>query len=84
MAKIEHDLTDLKGKPVTMCKDQSKGGGLVFLLPHKDYPHIKDLSMMQGRPPKPLMDCNGLDCGVKDLDDRNSTEEEINYQIELF
>lgn len=83
MAQVEHELTDLKGKPITMCKDQSKGGGLVFLKPHEDYPHIKDLSMMKGREPKPLMDCNGLDCGVKDLDERIETENEINYQIEL-
>lgn len=84
MAKVEHDLTDLKGEPVTMCKDQSKMGGLVFLKPHKDYPYIKDLSMMKGREPQPLMDCNGLDCGVTDLDERNPTEKEINYQVKLF
>ena len=84
MAQIEHDLTDLKGEPVTMCKDQSKGGGLVFLKPHKDYPNIKDISMMKGREPQPLMDCNGLACGVTDLDERNPTENEINYQTELF
>lgn len=84
MAQIEHDLTDLKGEPVTMCKDQSKGGGLVFLKPHKDYPNMKDISMMKGREPQPLMDCNGLACGVTDLDERNPTEKEINYQTELF
>ncbi len=28
MANIEHELTDLKGEPVTICKDQSQGGGL--------------------------------------------------------
>ena len=84
MAQIEHDLTDLKGEPVTMCKDQSRGGGLVFLKPHPDYPNIKDISMMKGRDPKPLMDCNGLSCGVTDLDERNPTENEINYQTELF
>jgi len=84
MAKVEHDLTDLKGEPVTMCKDQSEGGGLVFLKPHPKYPHIKDISMMKGREPKPLMDCNGLDCGVTDFDERNPTENEINYQMELF
>lgn len=60
MAAIEHDLTNLKGEPVTICKDQSKGGGLVFLKPHPDYPHMKDLSMMKGRPPGKLMECNGF------------------------
>ena len=84
MAKVEHDLTDLKGEPVTMCKDQSKEGGLVFLKHNTKYPSMKDISMMKGREPKPLMDCNGLDCGVKDLDERNPTENEINYQHTLF
>lgn len=83
MAIIEHELTDLKGKPVTMLKDQSKGGGLVFLKPHPDYPNIKDISMMKGRPPKPLTDCNGY-CGISDLE-RNPTEKEINYvQLDCF
>jgi len=84
MAKVEHDLTDMKGEPVTMCKDQSKGGGLVFLSPHPKYPNIKDISMMKGREPQPLTDCNGLACGVTDLDERNPTEKEINYQTKLF
>jgi len=84
MAQVEHDLTDMKGEPVTMSKDQSKGGGLVFLKPHKDYPLMKDISMMKGREPKPLMDCNGLACGVTDLDERNPTENEINNQTKLF
>lgn len=77
MAKVEHELTDLKGEPVTMLKDQSKGGGLVFLKPHPKYPGIKDISMMSGRPPKPLVECNGF-CGVNDLV-RNVTEKEINF-----
>jgi len=84
MAKIEHELTGMKGEPVTMLKDQSKGGGLVFLKPHKDYPEIKDITMMKGREPQPLTDCNGLACGVTDLDERNPTENEINYQTSLF
>lgn len=63
MAEREHYYTNLKGKPVTICKDQSKGGGLVFLKPHPDYPEIKDLSMMKGRQPEPLMECNGF-CNI--------------------
>jgi len=82
MAEMEHRITDDKGKPVTMLKDQSNGGGLVFLKPHPDYPQIKDISMMKGREPKPLMECNGF-CGVNDLE-RNPTEKEINYQQTLF
>lgn len=77
MAQTEHELTDLKGEPVTMLKDQSKGGGLVFLKPHKNYPNIKDISMMQGRPPKPLIECNGF-CGSNDLI-KNETENELNF-----
>jgi len=88
MAEMEHKLTALKGKPVTMLKDQSNeakksGSQLVFLKPHKEYPFIKDLSMMKGREPKPLFECNGF-CGVNDLDERKSTEKEINYQLEMF
>lgn len=78
MAAVEHDLTNIAGKPVTMLKDQSNGGGLVFLIPHKDYPHIKDISMMKGRPPKPLVECNGF-CGTNDPSEKNDTETEINY-----
>lgn len=77
MAKVEHELTDLKGEPVTMLKDQSKGGGLVFLKPHPKYPNIKDISMMKGKEVKPLMECNGF-CGTNDLN-KNETENEINY-----
>lgn len=86
MANMEHELTELKGEPVTMLKDQSKGGGLLFLKPHKDYPEIKDISMKKGREVKPLLECNGF-CGVNDLDVRSETEKEINFadnQIDMF
>lgn len=66
MASLEHELTNIKGEPVTICKDQAKGGGLVFLKPHPDYPSMKDISMMKGRMPKEnLMECNGF-CSTKD------------------
>jgi hypothetical protein len=77
MAKVERELTDLKGSPVTMLKDQSKGGGLVFLKPHPNYPQLKDLSMMKGREVKPLIECNGF-CGTNDLN-LSETMNEINY-----
>ena len=83
MANMEHELTDVKGKPITMLKDQSKGGGLVFLKPHKDYPDMKDISKMKGREPKPLFDCNGM-CGINDLEERSETEKEINMQLDIF
>lgn len=79
MASREHRYTDMTGKPVTMLKDQGKGGGLVFLKPHPDYPFMKDISMMNGRPSKPLIECNGF-CGTNDLIPKNKTENEINYQ----
>ena len=82
MAKMEHKLTDMKGKPVTMLKDQSKGGGLVFLKPHPNYPTIKDISMMKGREPKSLVECNGF-CGTNDLQPRKEEDNEINYQMEF-
>lgn len=60
MADREHEITNLKGQPVTICKDQSKGGGLVFLLPHPKYPNFKDLSMMSGRQPENLVECDAF------------------------
>jgi hypothetical protein len=80
MALIEHKLTDLKGQPVTMLKDQGKDGGLVFLEPHPDYPNMKDISMMKGKEPKPLMECNGF-CATNVLD-KSETESEINYEYD--
>lgn len=89
MAVVEHELSDRKREPVTMLKDQSneakalvkntgdKTMAFVFLVHNPKYPHIKDISMMSGREPKPLNDCNGF-CGVDDLE-RNDTENEINY-----
>jgi hypothetical protein len=77
MAKMEHDLTDKKGEPVTMLRDQGKEGGLLFLLPHPKYPDVKDISMKKERPLKPLFECNGF-CGTNELE-KNVTESEINY-----
>lgn len=77
MAEEEHYLTNIKGQPVTMLKDQSKTNpGLVFLKPHPAYPEIKDISQLKGRPPKPLMDCSGF-CGVGDVGG-NDTIKELN------
>lgn len=85
MAKIEHELTDLKGHPVTMLKDQSsaakglhKYADLVFLKKHPGYPN-KSIDEMKGREPEPLTDCNGF-CGVNDLNKRSAAEMEINFE----
>jgi hypothetical protein len=71
MAELEHMLTNLKGEPVTILKDQSKkakasGDVLVFLKKHPDYPRLKDITMMKGKYPEPLMECNGF-CGTNDI-----------------
>ncbi len=55
----------------------------MFLKPHKDYPNLKDISMMKGREPEPLFECNGF-CGVNDLEERKESEKEINYQMDIF
>ena len=65
-----------------MLKDQSKEGGLVFLKPHPDYPTIKDISMMKGREPEPLFECNGF-CGTNDLTPRKKSEADINIEGQL-
>lgn len=83
MAEMEHKLTEMKGKPVTMLKDQSneaKTNGVwnVFLLKNSNYPNIKDLSDMRECNVVPLFECNGY-CGINDLDKRNPTELELNF-----
>jgi 3'-phosphoadenosine 5'-phosphosulfate sulfotransferase (PAPS reductase)/FAD synthetase len=92
MAKIEHDLTEIRGYQVTMLKDQSKEAkakiketedkraGLVFLKKHKDYPYNKCIDDMQGREPEPLTDCNGF-CGVNDLIDVKAKEDQLNFEV---
>lgn len=71
MASMEHKLTNKKGSPVTICRDQSKKAKnekntLIFLKPHPKYPNIKDISMFKGREPETLIECNGW-CGSNDL-----------------
>ena len=75
MAELEHELTGLKGDPVTMLKDQSaaakdlaqdyKPSQFVFLKKHPKYKN-KCIDDMTGREVEPLVDCNGF-CGVNDL-----------------
>ena len=79
MARIEHDLTDAKKTPVTMLRDQTgKMKRPLFLKPHPDYPNIKHIMQMNGRPPTPLMECNGF-CFTNDLSKRSPTINEINF-----
>lgn len=91
MAEMEHYLTDLKGEPVTMLKDQSKEAkakvkatglkwkAFIFLKPHKDYPELICIDDKPRQKVKPLFECNGFGCAVNDLEPRNETENEINY-----
>lgn len=62
MADLEHELTNKKGKPVTICKDQSGSDGhkLVFLKPHPDYPEIGHIGQMKGIEPTPIPECFGF------------------------
>lgn len=91
MAEMEHNLTALKGVPVTMLKDQSyeaknnvkihedKSRAFVFLVKHPDYPHIKCLDDMKAQKVEPLFECNGF-CGLNDLSPRLESELDINYE----
>jgi len=93
MAEMEHKLTDLRGEPVTMLKDQGKEASqvvaesndswrrLVFLKRHKDYPELKCIDDMKQMDVVPLVDCNGF-CGTNELNARSATEQEINYAKE--
>jgi len=86
MAAMEHALTNLKGKPVCMLKDQSKaakasGNELVFLKKHEFYPNLKCIDEMPDCKVEPLFECNGF-CGVNDLSPRNKTEQDINFEKE--
>ena len=91
MARIEHELTDLKGSPVSMLKDQTKESIKMakelnmgrrymplFLKSHPKYPEIKTVMDKEVKPIEPLKDCNGF-CGIDDLVTKSKTEEEINH-----
>ena len=70
MARREHELTNMKGEPVTINKDQSKaakasGITKVFLVKHPDYPDHKTIDDIKSRGVEPLVECNGF-CGTED------------------
>jgi len=62
MANIEHEISSLKGEPVTICKDQRKGrkGNRLFLKPNPAYPEVLDISAIKGRRPITPFECNGF------------------------
>lgn len=87
MAEREHRYTGIKGKPVTMLKDQSKvakdsGNTLVFLVKHPDYPENKCIDDFPRMKVEPLMECNGF-CGVNDLNERSKTEGQLNLSLDF-
>jgi 3'-phosphoadenosine 5'-phosphosulfate sulfotransferase (PAPS reductase)/FAD synthetase len=86
MADMEHELTDKKGKPVTMLKDQGKaakesGNQLVFLKKHPDYPELKCIDDMPQMNVEPLVDCNGF-CGTNTLNGDIKTADQLNLSFE--
>lgn len=90
MADLEHELTELKGEPVTMLKDQSNEAEqkkkldpkshLVFLKHNPNYPNNKCIDDMPIRKVEPLFECNGM-CGINDLSERTQTELELNFEL---
>ena len=83
MSDMEHELTNRKGKPVTMLKKTTnKESQLIFLKQHPDYPEIKTIDIIKGRKPEPLLECNGF-CGTNDLEDLSKTYSEINSDGQL-
>lgn len=89
MANMEHYLSELKGEPVTMLKDQSneakakskedKTKAFVFLRKNEKYPDLKSIDEMPQCKVEPLFECNGM-CGINDLIERSKTENELNYE----
>lgn len=89
MAEVEHWLTNKKGSPVTMLKDQGKEAkakveaykyaNLVFLKKHPDYPDLKCIDDMPQCKVEPLMECNGF-CGINDLNPQTETQSQLNFE----
>lgn len=85
MADMEHELTNDKGTPVTVLKDQSKeakesGNVLVFLRKHPKYPNLKSINDMKPQKVEPLFECNGF-CGTNDL--LVADEQPVQSQLKL-
>jgi hypothetical protein len=70
MANVEHELSSLKGEPVTICKDQRNGknGNRLFLKPSSDFPDVESIDVIKGRIPMTPFECNGF-CSTLDFKD---------------
>lgn len=94
MANMEHELTDLKGEPVTMLKDQTKEAKqkvlktgkkwaqFIFLKKHPKYPEIISIDEKERGEVEPLFECNGF-CGTNDLIERTESDGQINFQFDF-
>jgi hypothetical protein len=66
MAAKEHELTDRKGEPVTLLKDQAnKTKAPLFLMPHPKYPSVKTIEDKRGVYKVESFECHGF-CNTKD------------------
>jgi len=64
MAKKEHELSRIKGKPVTICRDQRGGTKKpLFLSFCVDFPDVETVDVIKGRRPVTVFECNGF-CGT--------------------
>jgi hypothetical protein len=86
MAKIEHELSEIRGYPVTMLKDQSneaklkdKKDALVFLIKNPAFPNNKCIDDLKAQEVKPLTECNGF-CGTNMYNKKNNTILELNFE----
>ena len=85
MADMEQELTEAKGEPVFICKDQSgeaqkNNNQTVFLRTNPNYPEIKTIDDMTGREPEPLVECNGF-CGTNDLLEQPVTPDNLEFDF---
>jgi len=62
MAEVEHKLSAVKGRPVTIHKDQRKNrqGNRLFLKHNPDYPEIGTIDEIEGKWPVIPFECNGF------------------------
>ena len=95
MADMEWELTESKGEPVTMLKDQGKLSKkavketgvkwlqFVFLRKHPDYPMLKSIDDFPQYQVEPLFECNGM-CYTNDLVlDKPETYNQLNFNQEI-